>query len=253
MDPHDPYFVHPYDGEGYARVANPNPAAAVAEKYSGLYDGEIAYLDTHVGRLLDELKRRGLYERTLIVLTADHGEEFHEHGGWWHGTTLYDEQILVPLIMKPAQGGARGRVVDELAMSVDISPTVLSAAGVATPPVMQGHALPLDDGVAPARESVFAEEDLEGNVLQAVRTRTTKLITANPGNPRGLQPEELYDVKTDPGEQKSLVASEPTVLEEMRAALGRSYLQARSHAGAGAQTDVDSVTKDRLRALGYLD
>ena len=253
MDPHDPYFVHPYDGEGYARVANPNPAAAVAEKYSGLYDGEIAYLDTHVGRLLDELKRRGLYERTLIVLTADHGEEFHEHGGWWHGTTLYDEQILVPLIMKPAQGGARGRVVDELAMSIDISPTVLSAAGVATPPVMQGHALPLDDGVAPARESVFAEEDLEGNVLQAVRTRTTKLITANPGNPRGLQPEELYDIKTDPGEQKSLVASEPTVLEEMRAALGRSYLQARSHAGAGAQTDVDSVTKDRLRALGYLD
>jgi len=253
MDPHDPYFVHPYDGEGYARVANPNPPPAVAEKYSGLYDGEITYLDEQIGRLVDELKRRGLYDNTLIVLTADHGEEFHEHGGWWHGTTLYDEQITVPLIMKPGQGGARGRVVDELAMSIDIAPTVLAAAGVAKPPAMQGHALPLGDAAAPTRDSVFAEEDLEGNVLQAVRTRSSKLITANQGNPRGLQPEELYDVAKDPGEQKSLVASEPVVLEEMRAALGRSYLEARAHAGAGAQTDVDSVTKDRLRALGYLD
>ena len=126
--------------------------------------------------------------------------------------------------------------------------TVASAATI-----VNVHALPLGDAAAPTRDSVFAEEDLEGNVLQAVRTRSSKLITANQGNPRGLQPEELYDVAKDPGEQKSLVASEPVVLEEMRAALGRSYLEARAHAGAGAQTDVDSVTKDRLRALGYLD
>lgn len=253
MDPHDPYFVHPYNGEGYARVANPNPPKGVAEKYLALYDGEIAYLDTQLARLFAELKRRGLYDNTLIVLTADHGEEFHEHGGWWHGTTLYDEQIHVPLIVKPPRGGAAGVVIEELATSLDIAPTVLSAAGVAIPEVIQGHALPLDGAPAPARESVFSEEDLEGNVLQSVRTSTSKLITANPGNPRGLQPEELYDVQTDPGEQQSLVAKEPVLLEELRAALGRSYLAARAHAGAGAQTDVDSVTKDRLRALGYLD
>jgi len=253
MDPHDPYFVHPYNGEGYARVANPNPPAGVAERYLALYDGEIAYLDGHLGRLFAELKRLGLYDNTLVVLTADHGEEFHEHGGWWHGTTLYDEQIHVPLVMKPPQGGARGRVVEELATSLDIAPTMLAAAGAAVPPVMQGHALPLDDAAAVARDSVFSEEDLEGNVLQSVRTRTSKLITANQGNPRGLQPEELYDLKSDPGEQRSLVASEPVLLEELRAALGRSYLAARAHAGAGGQTDVDSVTKDRLRALGYVD
>ena len=100
---------------------------------------------------------------------------------------------------------------------------------------------------------MFAEEDLEGNVLQSVRTPDWKLITANPGNPRGLQPEELYDLESDPGEQKSLVASDARMLEELRAALGRSYLEARAHAGAGAQTDVDSVTKDRLRALGYVN
>ena len=252
MDPHDPYFVHPFDGEGYARVANPNPPASVADKYRQLYDGEIGYLDEHLGRLLADLKRRGLYDRMLIVLTGDHGEEFHEHGGWWHGTTLYDEQIHVPLIMKPPAGSTRGRVVDELTTSLDITPTIIKTAGLAVPPAMQGHALPLDGETPEKRDSVFSEEDLEGNVLQSVRTNSSKLITANPGNPRGLQPEELYEVKTDPGEQHSLVASEPNLLEELRAALGRSYLEARAHAGAGAQTDVDSVTKDRLRALGYL-
>jgi arylsulfatase A-like enzyme len=252
MDPHDPYFVHPFNGEGYARVANPNPPASVADKYRELYDGGIAYLDEHLGRLFADLKRRGLYDKMLIVLTGDHGEEFQEHGGWWHGTTLYDEQIHVPLLLKPPAGGARGRVIEELTTSLDITPTILATAGLAVPPVMQGHPLPLDSGAAPSRDSVFSEEDLEGNVLQSVRTPSSKLITANPGNPRGLQPEELYDLKTDPAEQHSLVSTEPTLLEEMRAALGRSYLEARAHAGAGAQTDVDSVTKDRLRALGYL-
>jgi arylsulfatase A-like enzyme len=188
----------------------------------------------------------------LIVLTGDHGEEFHEHGGWWHGTTLYDEQIHVPLILKPPAGGARGRVIDELTTSLDITPTIIASAGLAVPPAMQGHPLPLDSGTAPSRDSVFSEEDFEGNVLQSVRTPSSKLVTANPGNPRGLQPEELYKLKTDPGEQHSLVSTDPTLLEELRAALGRSYLEARAHGGAGAQTDVDSVTKDRLRALGYL-
>jgi arylsulfatase A-like enzyme len=253
MDPHDPYFVHPFDGEGYARVANPNPPASIAERYRQLYDGEVAYLDQQLGRLFADLKRRGLYDKTLIVLTGDHGEEFHEHGGWWHGTTLYDEQIHVPLLLKPPQGGAAGRVIEELTTSLDIAPTILGVAHLPIPPVMQGHALPLDGTAALARDSVFSEEDLEGNVLQSVRTRESKLITANPGNPRGLQPEELYDLKADPAEQQSVLASEPVLLEELRAALGRSYLEARAHAGAGAQTDVDSVTKDRLRALGYLD
>ena len=252
MDPHDPYMVHPFNGVGYARVALPNPSAAMAETLRATYDGEIAYLDREVGRFLDDLKRRGLYDDALIVFTADHGEEFHEHGGWWHGTTLYDEQIGVPLIVKPPRG-MTGRVVDELVTSLDIAPTILRAAGAAPPVVMQGHALPLDGGAVPARESVFAEEDFEGNVLHAVRTRTWKLVTANPGNPRGLEPEELYDVARDPKEATNVATSDPTRREEMRAALGRMTLEAKAHAGGGSQVDVDSATKDRLKALGYAE
>jgi arylsulfatase A-like enzyme len=253
MDPHDPYFVHPFNGEGYARVVNPNPPAEVADKYRSLYDGEIAYLDEQLGVLFDDLKRRGLYDQSLIVLTGDHGEEFHEHGGWWHGTTLYDEQTHVPLIIKPPQGGARGRVVDELTTSLDIAPTIITAAHASVPAAMQGHALPLDDGTVPGRERVFAETDLEGNVLQSVRTKTWKLVNANPGNPRGLRPEELYDLARDPGEHDDLVSKDPAQLETLRAALGRSQLEARAHAGAGQQTEVDGVTQDRLRALGYVN
>ena len=253
MDPHDPYFVHPFNGEGYARVANPNPPPSVAGLYRKLYDGEIAYLDEQLGVLFDDLRARGLYDRTRIVLTADHGEEFQEHGGWWHGTTLYDEQIHVPLVVKPAVRGGGGRVVEEFATSLDIAPTVLTAARLTVPAALPGHALPLDGGAPPARASVFAEEDLEGNVLQAVRTRDWKFIAANAGNPRGLPPEALFELGRDPGEHTNLEASEPAEKETMRAELGRSVLEARSHAGATEQRGVDAATTERLRALGYVN
>ncbi|HWP64731.1 MAG TPA: sulfatase [Candidatus Limnocylindria bacterium] len=253
MDPHDPYMVHPFNGEGYARVALPNPPPEMAERLREVYEGEVAYLDQHLGVLFDDLRRRGLYDQTLIVLTADHGEEFHEHGGWWHGTTLYDEQTNVPLVVKPAGGGARGAVVDELVTTLDIAPTVLTAAGLPVPPAMQGHALPLDGALPPRREVVFSEEDFEGNVLQALRSREWKLVTANAGNPRGLPEVGLYDLVRDPKELANAAATAASTVEEMRAALGRKVVEARAHAGATTQTDIDSVTRDRLKALGYLD
>jgi arylsulfatase A-like enzyme len=252
MDPHDPYMIHPYDGVGYARVAMPNPPASMAGTLMKAYDGEIVHLDDQLGKLFADLERRGLYDDTLIVLTADHGEEFHEHGGWWHGTTLYDEQIGVPLIVKPPKGGT-GRVVEELTTTLDVAPTILRATGVAPPVVMQGHVLPLDAAPAPMREHVYAEEDFEGNVLQAVRGRTWKFIIANQGNPRGLAPEELYDVASDPKETKNLASQDPTHREEMRAALGRMTLEAKAHAGKGATTSIDGAARERLKALGYLE
>lgn len=253
MDPHDPYMVHPMNGEGYARVALPNPSPDMAARLSEIYDGEVRFFDEHLGRLVAGLRERGLYDDTMIVITADHGEEFHEHGGWWHGTTLYDEQTHVPLVVKPADGDARGVVVAGLTSNLDVAPTILTAVGAPVPPAMQGRPLAQAGAPEPGREQVFSEEDFEGNVLQAVRTPSWKLVVANEGNPRGLAPTELYDLGLDPGEQRNLATSDATRLEEMRAALGRSVIEARSQEGAGAQTDVDEVTKDRLRALGYLD
>ncbi len=185
----------------------PNPDASLADKYRAAYDGEIAYLDGQLARLFDGLKASGLYDRCVIVLTADHGEEFHEHGGWWHGTTLYDEQITVPLIVKPPRGGQTGVVNDAIVSSLDVAPTILSLAGVPAPDTMIGKALGLTAGAPGPRDHSFAEQDLEGNILQAFRSEDWKLIQANPGNPRGLPPRQLFAIAKDPHEQNDLAAS----------------------------------------------
>jgi hypothetical protein len=101
---------------------------------------------------------------------------------------------------------------------------------------------------------VFAEEDLEGNVLTAVRTREWKLVNANPGNPRGLAPEELYDLGADAGEHRNAVASAPAAAQMMRAELGRSFVEARANAGATEQAGAaGDAQRERLRALGYVE
>ena len=125
----------------------------------------------------------------MIVLVADHGEEFLDHGGFWHGLTLYEEQIHVPLLVKwrkderlapPEAAGVPARLID-------VAPTLLARAGAGRPPRCRASTSP---ATSPARNEsqrmVFAEENHEGNVLRAVRTERWKWIEANGGNPRGL-------------------------------------------------------------------
>jgi arylsulfatase A-like enzyme len=248
MDPHDPYFEHPYDGRGYARASNQNPDPALAPTFSRLYDGEIRYLDEQLGQLFEWLKAEGLYDQTLIVLTGDHGEEFQEHGGWWHGQTLYQEQIAVPLIAKYPAGARAGTVITELARSLDIAPTILDVARVPIPETMMGRSLWSATEPPP---SVFAEEDLEGNVVHALRTPAYKLILANPDNPRGLPAEVLFDLSTDPGEQSDLFAAQPDQVRSMRAALRQVVTLALERAVASEVGSLDASLQEKLHDLGY--
>jgi len=252
MDPHDPYFTHPYNGEGFARVANPRPDPSQADRYRAAYDGEIRYLDAEIGRLLDGLKARGLYDRTVIVLTSDHGEEFCEHGGWWHGLTLYDEQIAVPLIVKPPRGAAAGMVSQALVSSLDIAPTILALTGLAAPAAMQGQPLRLDAEAPAPRDHAFAEQDFEGNILQAYRSGGWKLIQANPGNPRGLPSRQLFETARDPHEQHDLAAAQGGQVAALAAHLTAVQSKAQAEAVRGSETVIDSATEERLRALGYV-
>ena len=137
MDPHDPYFVHPYNGEGYARVSMPNPPLEMAPRLSALYDGEIAFWDRSFADLLAFMRSRGLLDDTIIAVTADHGEEFAEHGGWWHGATLYDEGILIPLVIRLPQSASAGMVIDHQVRLLDVAPTLLDRCGL---PVPRDHA-----------------------------------------------------------------------------------------------------------------
>jgi arylsulfatase A-like enzyme len=252
MDPHDPYFTHPWNGEAFARVANPNPARGLADRYRSAYDGEISYLDTQLDRLFRELRARGVYDRSLIVLTSDHGEEFCEHGGWWHGTTLYDEQIAVPLVVKPPAGGPAGAVNEGLASSVDIAPTILAIAGIAVPDAMVGKPLGLLASAPAPREHSFAESALEGNILQSFRTDAWKLIHANPANPRGLPERQLFEVASDPGEQRDLFSGRPQEAGMLASSMEAVRQRAAAVAAQASETAIDRATEERLRALGYV-
>ncbi len=250
MDPHDPYYTHPYDGTGQSRAALQRPAPSQAPRLRGLYDGEIVYWDQQFGHLLAELNKRGLYDDLTLVVTSDHGEEFNEHGGFWHGTTLYDEQVRVPLLLKLPGNRQGGTTVNHWVESVDVMPTLLERFAIEVPEGVQGKSL------FAASDLVFAEENLEGNVLESLRYRSAnaelKVITANPGNPRGLEPVELYRVDIDPGEQKDLSSQEQRLAEAGKQQLEQYAAGANKGAVKRREVQMDEEQKERLRRLGYV-
>ena len=141
MEPHDPFFEHPsiegtgtadYNGVGFARAGNEHPDPAKAPYLKSVYASEVKLLDRELGDFLASLKAADLYDDTLIVYTSDHGEEFYEHGGWWHGTTLYEEQVHVPLIVKYPKQRYAGTRIPFTVRHIDLAPTLAEAAG-ATP------------------------------------------------------------------------------------------------------------------------
>ena len=157
VDPHDPYTPRSPFREQYIqtrqypdlvaprqlfeRRLTDHEAAAINSELGALYDAEVAFTDHHFGQLVAWLKNNGLYDSTAILAVSDHGEEFFEHGGWGHGSTLYQEQLAVPLIVKfPGQVGA-GQRVDALAQHVDLLPTILDLLGIEGPPHLQGSSL----------------------------------------------------------------------------------------------------------------
>jgi arylsulfatase A-like enzyme len=253
MDPHDPFFMHPYNGQGYARVSMPHPPLEMAQELSTTYDGEIAFWDHHFGVLLEFLREEDLLDESIVVVTADHGEEFAEHGGWWHGTTLYEEQIHVPLLIRLPEGLQGGSKVANQVRLLDLAPTLLDRCGISPPGTMQGVSLRWENPDFAGIEYVYAEEDLEGNLLEAVRTDSWKLVKANQNNRRGLEPLELYDLISDPLERRSLVDLEPKEVKQLQGLMDDIGRQAVEAAVKEQTRELDSETRDQLRALGYME
>lgn len=183
-----------------------------------LYDGAVAWTDRQLGRLLRGLGRRGLAPRTIVVVTSDHGEEFWEHGQFFHGQSLYDEQLHVPLVIL-VPGQKTGRVVGTLASTVDVMPTIAAAAGFPATPGDGVSLVPLAIGAAsglgPSR-TVFAtvsHAEPRSPPRQAVRTKTRKLIRNVADGTI-----EFYDLAADPRERRNLGSAAPGAAE-MSAAL----------------------------------
>ncbi len=258
MDPHDPYFEHPYNGKGIARVSNQHPDGELAEEMHRLYNGEIEYLDRNFAKLLDKLKTLGTYDDTVIALVSDHGEEFYEHEGWWHGMTLYEEQIHVPLLIKWKKGTAPlpEDATAGVSRVIDIAPTLIRQADAFVPSAMQGIDLTTPLAARAEKDGfAFSEEDHEGNVLRSLRNHEWKLIEANEGNPRGLEPKELYDMRMDPGETNNAYGTKnQRVIDAFtqQADAVETFAKSQS-AGDGSSAELTASQEEALRALGYIE
>ncbi len=249
MDPHDPYFEHPFNGQATARVTTPNPPAGDLPLILDRYRAEITYMDEQVGRILTSLDKSGKSDNTIVIYTSDHGEEFLEHGGWWHGTTLYREVLDVPLIIRLPQNELAGTIRNDPVMGVDIGPTVLELCGIPIPETWEGQPMFAAE-FAPDRLR-FAEVDHEGNQVKAVSNGSMVWMEANPGNPRGLPESALFDLENDPQELINLTDQNPQIAQDMGGMLQDILNRAMEKKGTIPQITIDRATEERLRALGY--
>jgi arylsulfatase A-like enzyme len=194
FEPHARWIGH--DEYDFGRGSTPR------ERHINNYDSEIAYVDAYVGRIVKKLKQEGLYDNSVLVLTSDHGEGFNEHGYFFHGQTLYNEIIHVPLLIRVP--GWHSRKVEGPVSLLDVAPTLLGLFGVTIPSEFQGESLVeamLGRTGVPERP-IFAEllpYTSWKEKHQAIIDGDDKLIL-NVTN--GV--EELYDLAKDPGEQENI-------------------------------------------------
>jgi arylsulfatase A-like enzyme len=204
----------------------------------------------------------GVLDKTIVVVTADHGDEFFEHGRKGHKQALYDESILVPLVMRfPAKVPA-GRVVEDQVRLMDIAPTIVALAGLVLPPefgptALHGPQAPqnlvpwMTADSAATLPALPAFSDLVGDApvpIAAIRTPALKLIQEleEPGK------EELFDLVADPGEQKNLAGTDHADATLLRQKLARWRQACYGGPRLERKVTLSDDQKERLRALGYL-
>ncbi len=267
-DPHGPYRPPDEIAARYRPSGPPPPIAAASDPLAelgrhpasrtpenlawlrALYEADVAVLDEAFGALVAKLRALGLYDRMLIVLTADHGEEFGEHGGLEHGRTLYREMLAVPLVIRLPGGASRGLRLDTQARQTDIAPTVLAALRLPVPPAMRGVPLLAPTGSGPGEalsQTMLGQAD-----VIALTTADWKIVD-NPRRPgEGF---EVYALRDDPLERRDLAAERPILLGYGRQVLARAAVDVpRTSFNAGETAFVlDHKTAARLRALGYVD
>jgi arylsulfatase A-like enzyme len=285
MEPHAPYdppaarypaLPVPIDAAG-VRAANTKLklkdgttlTAADVDVLRALYDQEVAELDDQVRGLFEALAAQHFLDDAIVVITADHGEEFKEHGGVSHGTALYGETVRVPLIIQ-APGNVGGRVVEEAVSLIDVAPTLLQLVGLPAVPTFEGRSLvPLLSRPSSWWERPFRVAqaiwgghatdvifELPPDAAHADRRRHAAGIVRGPikllVRPDGKA--DVYDLTADPRETAANAAAVEAQRTDLETALDAALASHRSRAtGASEQVPLDETTKERLRALGYDD
>ncbi len=243
-----PFFlwVHLYDGHDPY-----DPLPPYKARFAGApYDGEVAYVDAQVGRLLSALEGRGYYDPTLVAVFGDHGESLGEHGEKTHGVFLYDATLHVPLVLKLPRGQGAGRRVGTRVSLVDLAPTILHSLGLTVPPEMQGESLlALLDAPKPVERPSYAETDYPRRAfgwspLAAWRAERFLFVKA----PRP----ELYDLAADPAQGRNLADDRATVAGRIAAQMEEFRRRTAGEGAEAAGRPVDPALLERLAALGYI-
>ena len=232
------------------------------EVTSALYDGGIRFTDAFLGGLLEHLRRLGLDDRNLVILTSDHGEEFGDHDRHRfydaHCRTVYEELIRVPLIMRLPGRIPAGRVVDTPVELVDVAPTILDILGFPIPPAMEGQSLwGLVTGQSHEHKNwTLSEATCDDLETKALRRRDLKYIASweardgeHAGIPGPLVKERVFDLLGDPGEKRNLRRGRRRALRGILE--GRATALARN-ARKGTEAPIPEDVLERLRGLGYL-
>jgi choline-sulfatase len=257
--PRGPFFiwVHLYD----AHFPYDPPEPFLGRYKSAPYDGGVAYVDSALGKLLRQLRARGLYENSLIAVMADHGESLGDHGEQFHGFFLYDATIHVPLLLKlPGERFAAKRIDNPVGL-VDVLPTILQTVGIPVPEQIQGESLldmmkpklptaasgPVAPASSPDRPR-YAETDYGLRAYgwsseRSLRTGKYLFIEA----PR----RELYDLAADPKAEHDLGAASKAVADTLQGQLD-AFRRKTTRSGEAPRAVADPEAQEKLAALGYM-
>jgi arylsulfatase A-like enzyme/tetratricopeptide (TPR) repeat protein len=246
-------WVHLYDP--HAPYEPPEPyLSEYRQKGKGLvslYDGEIAFMDSQIGRLLEWLGKSGLDSNTLVVLIGDHGEGLQSHGEGAHGYFIYDSVAHVPFLVVAPFNALQGVRVRSQVRTVDLFPTVLEFAGIEPPVKVHGRSLlprmfdpKTDDQSFAYGESMTPSIQFGWSPLYFLRTTRFKFIAA----PRP----EFYDLAQDPGEERDVQDRYPDRALTMKKALDRLITETSAGAPKLQAANLDKETMERLSALGYI-
>ncbi len=270
VDPHDPYNPPPpfdtmydknYQGsiQGLSRTLCGIDEGKIKvtlrdiQHLEALYNGEVTLNDLAFKKLIEKLKELKLYDRTLIIFTSDHGEEFWEHQGVKHGDTLYEEQIHVPLIMRAPSHFPAGLKITPMIRLMDVMPTILDLLNLPIPSQCQGESLfPLVRGeIKSLIDEMYFEEDLDGAMSQSVRGRRWKLISY----PKTAY-FELFNLEKDPGERHNVASKYPEIANSLMEKIKRWHQEQIERRAGLRRPEVKRLSEEtikQLKALGYLN
>ncbi len=272
METHTPYATPPPFNRKFVKPSYAGPeqhdyplhepfypltkAIALPEdKYENVvaqYDGNIAYVDHRLNELFEALRERHLLDKTVVIITADHGEEFYEHYGWGHGKSLYREVIHVPMIVRYPAFFPQGKVSQANVQHIDLLPTILDLTGVPAPKHLEGRSFvplaknPDDPGDT---RPLYSEVIHENSYARTVIDKNLKLIELHV---YGKEKQLLYDLTADPKEQNPLDLKTHPESVSLKQLLDSFYKRAEGKMLGSKSVEIDQETLERLKTLGYV-